>query len=122
MLKRRGVRNREIARELDVRKAARRNYASSLFFVGYEVTTGRSNVSFAALRKAAIGQMPHKEIVSGCTLAVHPMADRCGYAVYDANGGEGEFDGEMRTFTSYCRPGLVLLDIGAHFGVSSLLA
>ncbi|MDD4932600.1 MAG: FkbM family methyltransferase [Methylacidiphilaceae bacterium] len=69
-----------------------------------------------------LGRIRQREFLPGCRLAVHPVADRFGYAVYDKNGGDPEFIAEMRTFVSRCRPGMTLLDVGAHFGVFSLVA
>ncbi|VVM04892.1 partial 31-O-methyltransferase, partial [Methylacidimicrobium cyclopophantes] len=62
-----------------------------------------------------------RELLPGCCLEVHPVAE-LSYASYCCGGGEPECAAELLRFGRRCRPGMVFLDVGAHFGVFSLVA
>jgi len=55
----------------------------------------------------------------GWSIACHPVAYRVGYSVQLTDEEQGA---ELDAFIAECRPGMVLFDAGAHFGVFTLAA
>ena len=55
----------------------------------------------------------------GWSIAGHPLASRIGYSFLLA---EAEQAAELDAFIAECRPGMTLVDAGAHFGVFTLAA
>lgn len=73
---------------------------------------------WAALR-FRLGSVEHVAVAPGLSLLFHPRA----YRVYlDAQVHDPEQREEFSNFVQHCRPGMRLFDVGAHFGVFSLVA
>ena len=71
------------------------------------------DLSFRAGRREVFQMRPDWSVVC------HPAAYKHGYSWFTI---ENEVIQELDRFISHCRPGMVLFDIGAHFGVFSLAA
>ena len=67
----------------------------------------------------AFGRIEPVEIRPGWILRAHPLAARCAYMPLVT---DPEQCVELDTFLVRCRPGMRLLDVGAHFGVFSFAA
>lgn len=68
--------------------------------------------------KWRLGWNERFEIVEGRTLRCHPAAYK---AVQRRQMENGEQAAELAQFVSHCRPGMLLFDIGANFGIFSLV-
>jgi len=66
-----------------------------------------------------LGNVQTVELRPGWTIRCHPLAWRCAYSPFLTDPEQAE---ELDSFVRHCQPGMVLFDIGAHFGVFSLAA
>lgn len=66
-----------------------------------------------------LGNVRTVEFRPGWTIRCHPLAWRCAYSPFITDHAQAE---ELDCFVRHCQPGMVLFDIGAHFGVFSLAA
>ncbi len=83
-----------------------RSPRASLRFVWEEISYRLGNVRTVELRP-------------GWTIRCHPLAWRCAYSPFVTDPEQAE---ELDCFVHHCQPGMVLFDVGAHFGVFSLAA